>query len=313
MDNSYCFPSVKTLCKVSGYSKNSVIKYRAELINTGRLGRRSRKTKSGANASNIYTWLSPYLYYIDKRDPTRLRPEVIESLKRRGIDLDVLKRFRDGDPELEAAMETEIENKIKNKTRNKIKRDITKEQSKRLDQVIEATSKLSDYSKQGKEATARRDLRKKLGVTRWHDASGEEAEQAKKEVNAHDVRKAWKEMASLHFGSSPSMNAAWGKKELSLAKKLCDTYGGSVIVDAIEFILSNWDRYKEEYSIDSIPSLPLIYGFRGTWIEAIANGSFGASRKDSVGADDSASKKQAMTTRGEYDGPSGKSAVRRFE
>jgi len=141
MNNSYCFPSVKTLCKVSGYSKNSVIKYRRELVEADWLGSRSRKAKSGANASNIYTWQSPYLRYIDKRNPKCLKPEIIESFKRRGIDLGILKRLRDGDPELEAAMETEVESKIKNKTRNKIKRDITREQNKRLDQVIEATSK----------------------------------------------------------------------------------------------------------------------------------------------------------------------------
>jgi hypothetical protein len=92
-------------------------------------------------------------------------------------------------------------------------------------------------------------------------ASKAEAKAAGVRAPATVVRSLYEAAVAKHINPDLVMTK-WGQKENSLAKKLLEELGPSVVEKGIERVCEKWDSYKKRFKREGIPDIGFLYNFR---------------------------------------------------
>lgn len=92
-------------------------------------------------------------------------------------------------------------------------------------------------------------------------AAKAEAKAAGVRIPALVVRGLYEAAVAKHINPDLVMTK-WGQKENSLAKKLLEELGPSVVEKGIERVCERWDSYKKRFKREGIPDIGFLYNFR---------------------------------------------------
>jgi len=95
------------------------------------------------------------------------------------------------------------------------------------------------------------------------------------EYNCNDLwyvfREQWKKRKWNGYPTS------WTARERKHMKDLIEEQGPQAVVKLLEYTFSRWEDLCRRYSINGFPSVPVIFGFRRSWMPEALNGAKGGS------------------------------------
>ncbi|MBD3263410.1 hypothetical protein GF374_03455 [Candidatus Woesearchaeota archaeon] len=267
--SDHCNPSVTRICRELCMSNKTAY---AALNNLEKLGFISKEQSAGIGYVMTY-WIEPLqkIYCVGEHYE-RIKPEIIESLRKRGMH-----KF--------------------------VQYILTKDEEKHIEDTADADAvidALAEVAEKEEEAKARAEKNKEVRDRRRNEYKKAKAKKKleegtkEKEPNVNFIEKKFRAKIKENWGDIPAAGK-WQGKEYGIAKKLISKYGGFVVLDSVEKIIDQWEEIQSRYNIEGYPTIGTISYFSATWFSEAQVGKKEPKPKGK-------GKRRAALRQGEYNG-----------
>lgn len=254
-----CFPGVRRLALEWGVNQKTIMRNVKELSDIDLIDvvRRPNKT-------NRYILRAMAKVYFETLDPPTLKDHFLESIRKRGL-VEKFERSLNmdigyGDVEPENGTEEQQVEVIER--RKSLGRSLIASMDKEEEKAEEARRR----------AKKNRDLRKRRGPGTVPSDGGDTATDEDR-ITAKSVEAVWRSVCRELRPDNKKLADKWGITDLSIAKRLIETWGGADTVHCIEQILRRWNDFHNRYkSVDGVPKMKVIARFSDLWFSEIIEG-----------------------------------------
>ena len=251
-----CFPSVGRLSAQLGCADKTIRINLNKLIECGLIERRQRKNKT-----SIYTIKRCEEVYVESVNPWKLKDWYLEQL------IETVPQVDDGESMEVVSEDSEEESRV-----------LAAQEKKRKSRTAKMTGAVLDIDERAgiakQKAKKRKSFKKKqIDSSALQSEEFEPEHPSKKELNSRDVEAVWRSVAAEVYGKGSGVDAKWGAEQYGIAKRLIVSYGVDTVIRCAEYVIRNWDEYRERYKVrPGPPNMKSIAYWAEMWFPEIEMG-----------------------------------------
>lgn len=255
-NKEFCFPGLSKMATERGVGLRTIDRSIKVLVESGLISveRRGNEGEKGGRGTNIY-WIEPlHSVYGKKKNPTKISDEA--------KDFCGLNCFKYEQEKEEEEIET---NDVPVRIRD--------------DRLVVSASAIAAGKEKTEKAREKRIKRRKQKEDRKKNRF-----KTKDGTSLKDIENLWKKEYRKKWGNIKTPK--WTVEQKSIAKKLVNMYGGSLVSAVISYVILNWDELVDRFRLNGYPSIKMVFGFRETLFPEVERGKIESKRNKKSALED---------------------------